>query len=177
MPPIGGNHATHPRMPRPVPTPKLQFLDCSADWRQNPNCWTNGTTGQITGIDSSSGWFKLDSAGKVGWITRKFLTVIPSDPDEPTPAPDGNDLPTVVVGTWNLEHSPTGNSRFSGRHVWRARLGVQQKLMRSANVTTTMNVCGTAMLQSKRQTNSKGVQMVLPAVAAQNNEGRQVAAV
>jgi integrase len=56
------------------------------------------------------------------------------------------------------------------RHTYRALLddvgapvGVQQKLMRHAQVATTMNVYGNALMHSKRQANSKVVQMVLPA--------------
>jgi hypothetical protein len=40
-------------------------------------------------------------------------------------------------------------------------IGVQQKLMRHAHVATTMNVYGNAMMETKRETNSKVVQMVL----------------
>jgi len=42
-----------------------------------------------------------------------------------------------------------------------APLTVQQELMRHASVTTTMNVYGKAMTDSKRQAHSKVVQMVL----------------
>jgi len=54
------------------------------------------------------------------------------------------------------------------RHTYRswldssgAPLGVQQKLMRHADIRTTMNVYGNALMDSKRQANSKVVQMVL----------------
>jgi len=56
----------------------------------------------------------------------------------------------------------------SFRHSYRswmddtgAPLTVQQELMRHASVTTTMNVYGKAMTDSKRQAHSKVVQMVL----------------
>lgn len=42
-----------------------------------------------------------------------------------------------------------------------APIGVQQKLMRHANVATTMNVYGNSTLRAKKQANSKVVQMVL----------------
>ncbi len=55
------------------------------------------------------------------------------------------------------------------RHTYRswldatgAPIGVQQKLMRHAQVSTTMNVYGNALMQSKREANSKVVGMVLP---------------
>jgi integrase len=54
------------------------------------------------------------------------------------------------------------------RHTYRSWLdsvgtsmGVQQKLMRHAQIATTMNVYGHAMMESKRAANSKVVQMVL----------------
>jgi integrase len=54
------------------------------------------------------------------------------------------------------------------RHTYRSWLdsvgtsmGVQQKLMRHAQIATTMNVYGDAMMESKRAANSKVVQMVL----------------
>ncbi|MCU1308702.1 MAG: integrase family protein [Acidobacteriaceae bacterium] len=59
------------------------------------------------------------------------------------------------------------------RHTYRswldatgAPLGVQQKLMRHANIGTTMNVYGNAMLDSKRIANSKVIQMMKPALLA-----------
>lgn len=60
----------------------------------------------------------------------------------------------------------------SFRHTYRAwhdesgtAIGVQQKLMRHANVSTTMNVYGASAMRSKREANSKVVQMVLGRMA------------
>lgn len=60
------------------------------------------------------------------------------------------------------------------RHTYRAWLdmtgapiGVQQKLMRHANVGTTMDVYGNALMESKRSANSKIVQMALPGTLKQ----------
>jgi integrase len=57
----------------------------------------------------------------------------------------------------------------SFRHAYRsflddvgAPVGVQQKLMRHAQVSTTMNTYGNAQMQSKRTANTKVVEMVLP---------------
>jgi integrase len=54
------------------------------------------------------------------------------------------------------------------RHTYRslldetgAPIGVQQKLMRHSNVSTTMNVYGSSTLRAKQQANSKVVQMVM----------------
>jgi hypothetical protein len=41
-------------------------------------------------------------------------------------------------------------------------MGVQQKLMRHAQISTTMNVYGSAYMEGKREAHSKVVQMVLP---------------
>ena len=53
------------------------------------------------------------------------------------------------------------------RHTYRSwldlvgtQIGVQQKLMRHAQIATTMNIYGNAMMESKRAANSKVVQMV-----------------
>jgi integrase len=55
------------------------------------------------------------------------------------------------------------------RHTYRAilgetdaRIGVQQKLMRHAQISTTMNTYGNASTSAKRKANSKVVEMVLP---------------
>jgi hypothetical protein len=60
----------------------------------------------------------------------------------------------------------SAGTRF--RHTYRswldatgAPIGVQQKLMRHAHVSTTMNVYGNALMESKREANSKIVQLVL----------------
>jgi integrase len=57
------------------------------------------------------------------------------------------------------------------RHTYRSLLdetgapvGVQQRLMRHANVSTTMNTYGNAALKAKKTANSKVVQMHLPTV-------------
>lgn len=58
----------------------------------------------------------------------------------------------------------------SFRHTYRSLLdgepvGVQQKLMRHANVSTTMNVYGASAMSAKREANSKVVQMVVGRIA------------
>jgi integrase len=54
------------------------------------------------------------------------------------------------------------------RHTYRslldatgAPIGVQQKLMRHAQVSTTMDVYGNALMESKREANSKVVGLLL----------------
>ncbi len=70
----------------------------------------------------------------------------------------------------NLEHrgQPIKLGWHTFRHTYRAWLdstgtpvGVQQKLMRHANVSTTMDCYGNALMESKREANSKVVRMAL----------------
>jgi integrase len=92
------------------------------------------------------------------------------------------------VGVWCQKASPTPNGKrlsihderreaagkFDGlgwhtfRHTYRswlddtgAPIGVQQKLMRHAQVSTTMNVYGNALMTAKREANSRVVRMAL----------------
>ena len=48
---------------------------------------------------------------------------------------------------------------LAGRH--RGADGVQQKLMRHGQISTTMNVYGNALMTAKREANSKVVRMAL----------------
>ena len=59
------------------------------------------------------------------------------------------------------------------RHTYRSWLdatgvpvGVQQKLMRHAQISTTMNIYGDALLESKREANSKVVGMLKPVLVS-----------
>jgi integrase len=94
----------------------------------------------------------------------------------------------VAPGTWCLTGNPTPNGKrlplheerwqtagkYAGvgwhtfRHTYRswlddtgAPVGVQQKLMRHAQVSTTMNVYGNALMDAKREANSKVVRKAL----------------
>ena len=64
---------------------------------------------------------------------------------------------------------PGTSAGITFRHTYRSLLnvggapvGVQQKLMRRAHVSTTMDLYGNAQMESKRMENTKVVQMVLP---------------
>lgn len=94
----------------------------------------------------------------------------------------------AAVGSWCVQEGLTPNGKrlplhderweaagkfgsvgwHTFRHTYRAWLdstgaptGVQQKLMRHAQVSTTMNVYGNALMTAKREANSKVVKMVL----------------
>jgi len=65
------------------------------------------------------------------------------------------------------------------RHTYRswlddtgAPIGVQQKLMRHAQVSTTMNVYGNALMESKREANTAVVNKIL---RSHNDEGKDLA--
>jgi integrase len=60
------------------------------------------------------------------------------------------------VGWHTLRHSYRAWLDETG-----APLGVQQKLMRHANISTTMNVYGGAFMEAKRKANTSVVQRVL----------------
>ena len=61
-----------------------------------------------------------------------------------------------TIGWHSLRHSYRAWLDETG-----APLGVQQKLMRHANISTTMNVCGGALMEAKRRANTSVVQRVL----------------
>ncbi|MGH9893880.1 MAG: hypothetical protein ACREA0_18230, partial [bacterium] len=70
--------------------------------------WANGTIGAVRTIDPATGWFQVESAGKTGWITGRYLTVVSLDPD---PEPQEDEILTYAVGAWNLEHFHDGATR------------------------------------------------------------------
>jgi len=61
-----------------------------------------------------------------------------------------------AIGWHSLRHSYRAWLDETG-----APLGVQQKLMRHANISTTMNVYGGAFMEAKRRANTSVVQRVL----------------
>jgi len=61
-----------------------------------------------------------------------------------------------AIGWHSLRHSDRARLDETG-----ASLGVQQKLMRHANISTTMNVYGGAFTEAKRRANTSVVQRVL----------------
>lgn len=86
---------------------------------------------------------------------------------EPNPTPNGRHPPIH-------EERRTAAGKFDGvgwhtfRHTYRswlddtgAPIGAQQKLMRHAQISTTMNIYGNALMAAKREANSKVVRMAL----------------
>jgi hypothetical protein len=68
--------------------------------------------------------------------------------------PKGAEVGILGLGWHTFRHTYRSLLDESG-----APIGVQQKLMRHSNVSTTMNVYGRASLRAKQQANSKVVQM------------------
>jgi integrase len=82
------------------------------------------------------------------------------------PTPNGRRLPLHEERWAAGKHGSVGWHTF--RHTYRswlddtgAPMGVQQKLMRHAQISTTMNVYGNALMDAKREANSKVVRMAL----------------
>jgi len=71
--------------------------------------------------------------------------------------PKGESVGIVGLGWHTFRHTYRSLLDETG-----APIGVQQKLVRHANVSTTMNVYGNSTLRAKKQANSKVVQMVMP---------------
>jgi integrase len=81
--------------------------------------------------------------------------------------PNGGRLP-IHEERWEAAGKYDGVGWHTFRHTYRswlddtgAPVGVQQKLMRHAQVSTTMNIYGNALMGAKREANSKVVRMAL----------------
>jgi integrase len=84
-----------------------------------------------------------------------------------SPTPNGKRLP-LHEERWNAAGKYASVGWHTFRHTYRswlddtgAPVGVQQKLMRHAQVSTTMNIYGNALMGAKREANSKVVRMAL----------------
>ena len=83
------------------------------------------------------------------------------------PTPNGKRLP-LHDERWDAAGRYGSVGWHTFRHTYRswldntgAPIGVQQKLMRHAQISTTMNVYGNALMEAKREANSKVVRMAL----------------
>jgi integrase len=84
--------------------------------------------------------------------------------------PKGKEIGILGLGWHTFRHTYRSLLDETG-----APIGVQQKLMRHSNVSTTMNVYGNATLRAKQQANSKVVQMVMSREKPQSDEGTAAA--
>jgi integrase len=104
-------------------------------------------------------WKRLCSESEENWIFPSAVTgrcyhASPIQQDYIRPA--GRKLGLGDIGWHTFRHTYRSWLDLVGTPI-----GVQQKLMRHAQIATTMNVYGNAMMESKREANSKVVQMVL----------------
>ena len=84
-----------------------------------------------------------------------------------SPVPNGKRLP-LHEERWEAAGKYDGIGWHTFRHTYRswlddtgAPVGVQQKLMRHAQISTTMNVYGNALMEAKREANAKVVRKAL----------------
>ena len=83
------------------------------------------------------------------------------------PVPNGKRLP-LHDERWDAAGKYGGIGWHTFRHTYRswlddtgAPMGVQQKLMRHAQISTTMNVYGNALMEAKREANAAVVSRIL----------------
>lgn len=109
--------------------------------------------------DRLRGWKQQCPPSSEGWIFPSPVTGRPYEPgsiQQKVIRVAGKKLGLRNVGWHTLRHTYRAFLDASG-----APVGVQQKLMRHAQVSTTMNVYGNAIMDSKREANTKVVKMVL----------------
>jgi integrase len=122
-----------------------------------------------------SEWQKTCPASEEGWLFPNPATGWPYNGSEICKnyiRPAGERLGLGKIGWHTFRHTYRTLLDETG-----APMKVQQELMRHANIQTTMNVYGSAMLESKRNANSKIVRLVLtPAFPIGSEKGRTPAA-
>lgn len=104
-------------------------------------------------------WKRKCPQSEEGWVFPSLVTgrcyhASPIQQDYIRPA--GRKLALGDIGWHTFRHTYRSWLDLVGTTI-----GVQQKLMRHAQIATTMNVYGNAMMESKREANSKVVQMAL----------------
>jgi integrase len=120
-------------------------------------------------------WRKTCPPTSEGWLFPNPTTAKPYHASEICKnyiRPAGEKLGIGKIGWHTFRHTYRTLLDETG-----APMKVQQELMRHANIQTTMNVYGSAMLESKRTANSKIVRMMLvPPIKRENGKGRAPAA-
>ncbi|QNI30860.1 tyrosine-type recombinase/integrase [Alloacidobacterium dinghuense] len=120
-------------------------------------------------------WQQRCPASAPGWLFANPATANPYHASEICKnhiRPAGEKLGLERIGWHTFRHTYCTLLDETG-----APMKVQQELMRHANIQTTMNVYGSAMLESKRTANSKVVRLVLaPSPQPGSEKGRMPAA-
>ena len=105
-------------------------------------------------------WYRRCPETEEGWVFPNPNTLKPfwaSEIQKNYLVPAGKKVGIERLGWHALRHTYRSLLDATG-----APIGVQQKLMRHAQVGTTMNQYGNALMHSKREANSKVVRQVLP---------------
>jgi integrase len=106
-------------------------------------------------------WKKQCPPSAEGWLFPSPITARPYEP--------GNIQQKVIrkagdkLGIPNLGFHTFRHTYRSLLHACDAAVGVQQKLMPHAQVATTINIYGNALMEAKRDANSNAVKMVMQA--------------
>ena len=69
--------------------------------------WPNGTIAEIVQVGD---WFKVQFSNDTGWVTSRYIIVLP-DADAGELDADSNEELAYVIGTWNLENFKDGAKR------------------------------------------------------------------
>jgi len=73
--------------------------------------WPNGATATVMRQDPGTGWFEVRASGDVGWVTRRYIAAVLYEEDDEPSDLDGNEIRSLVVGTWNIEYLQDRKSR------------------------------------------------------------------
>lgn len=104
-------------------------------------------------------WKKQCPPSAEGWVFPSPITGRPYEPgniQQKVIRKAGDELGIPNLGFHTFRHTYRSLLDACG-----APVGVQQKLMRHAQVSTTMNVYGNALMEAKRDANSNAVKMVM----------------
>lgn len=104
-------------------------------------------------------WRKQCPPSAEGWVFPSPITGRPYEPgniQQKVIRKAGDKLGILNLGFHTFRHTYRSLLDASG-----APVGVQQKLMRHAQVSTTMNVYGNALMEAKRDANSSAVKMLM----------------
>ena len=127
------------------------------------HCKTESSEGELP-LDESfaaelSEWKKRCAPSGEGWLFPSPRTGRPYEHgslQQKVLRPVGDKLGIAGLGFHTFRHTYRSWLDASG-----APVGVQQKLMRHAQVSTTMDIYGSALMQAKREANSAAVKMLL----------------
>lgn len=134
-----------------------RLIKTSAIRRAPSQCDRNGISRSLFGRHHDRGrGDNCKNSGDNELIQLNFYTTRASPIQQDYIRPAGRKLELGDIGWHTFRHTYRSWLDLVGTTI-----GVQQKLMRHAQLATTMNVYGNSMMESKREANSKVVQMAL----------------